>query len=36
MDKDDLRQQVMGGFEGADYPINSPIEAEARGHASLS
>ncbi len=26
VDKDDLRQQMIDAFEGADYPINSPMD----------
>lgn len=26
VDKDDLRQQMLDAFEGADYPINSPMD----------
>ena len=26
VDKDDLRQQLIDAFEGADYPINSPMD----------
>ena len=26
VDKDDLRQQFVEAFEGADYPINSPMD----------
>ncbi len=26
VDKDDLRQQFTEAFEGADYPINSPMD----------
>ena len=26
VDKDDLRQQMMEAFEGAEYPINSPMD----------
>jgi hypothetical protein len=26
VDKDDLRQQMIEAFEGADYPINSPMD----------
>ena len=26
VDKDDLRQQMRDAFEGADYPINSPMD----------
>ena len=26
VDKDDLRQQFIDAFEGADYPINSPMD----------
>ena len=26
VDKDDLRQQFIEAFEGADYPINSPMD----------
>lgn len=26
VDKADLRQQMMDAFEGADYPINSPMD----------
>jgi hypothetical protein len=26
VDKDDLRQQFVDAFEGADYPINSPMD----------
>ncbi len=25
-DKDDLREQFLEAFEGADYPINSPMD----------
>jgi hypothetical protein len=25
-DKDDLRRQMIDAFEGADYPINSPMD----------
>jgi len=25
-DKEDLRQQMIDAFEGADYPINSPMD----------
>lgn len=25
-DKDELRQQLHDGFEGADYPVNSPMD----------
>jgi hypothetical protein len=26
VDKDDLRQQMVDAFEGADYPISSPMD----------
>lgn len=26
VDKDDLRQQMIEAFEGADYPIDSPMD----------
>jgi len=26
VDRDDLRQQMIDAFEGADYPINSPMD----------
>ena len=26
VDKDDLRQQFIEAFEGADYPVNSPMD----------
>lgn len=26
VDKDDLRQQMLDAFGGADYPINSPMD----------
>ena len=26
VDKDDLRQQFIDAFEGADYPVNSPMD----------
>jgi hypothetical protein len=26
VDKDDLRQQFVDAFEGADYPVNSPMD----------
>ncbi|MFB6164033.1 MAG: MTH865 family protein [Haloarculaceae archaeon] len=26
VDRDDLRQQLVDGFEGADYPVNSPMD----------
>ena len=26
VDKDDLRQQFVDAFEGADYPISSPMD----------
>jgi hypothetical protein len=26
VDKDELRQQMVDAFEGADYPINSPMD----------
>ena len=26
VDKDDLRQQMIDAFEGADYPISSPMD----------
>ena len=26
VDRDDLRQQFVDAFEGADYPINSPMD----------
>jgi hypothetical protein len=26
VDKEDLRQQMIDAFEGADYPINSPMD----------
>lgn len=26
VDKDDLREQFINAFEGADYPINSPMD----------
>lgn len=26
VDKDDLREQFIDAFEGADYPINSPMD----------
>jgi len=26
VDKDDLREQFVEAFEGADYPINSPMD----------
>ncbi|MEF8778153.1 MAG: MTH865 family protein [Natronomonas sp.] len=26
VDKDDLRQQMIDAFEGADYPIDSPMD----------
>jgi hypothetical protein len=26
VDKDDLREQFIEAFEGADYPINSPMD----------
>jgi hypothetical protein len=26
VDKDDLRQQMIAAFEGADYPIDSPMD----------
>lgn len=26
VDKDDLREQFMNAFEGADYPISSPMD----------
>lgn len=26
VDRDDLRQQFVEAFEGADYPINSPMD----------
>ncbi|MEF8855047.1 MAG: MTH865 family protein [Haloarculaceae archaeon] len=26
VDRDDLRQQFLDAFEGADYPINSPMD----------
>jgi hypothetical protein len=26
VDKDDLRQQFVEAFEGADYPVNSPMD----------
>ena len=26
VDKDDLRQQMIEAFEGANYPINSPMD----------
>lgn len=26
VDKDDLRQQFIDAFEGANYPINSPMD----------
>ena len=26
VDKDDLRQQFTEAFEGADYPVNSPMD----------
>jgi len=26
VDKDDLRQQFIDAFEGADYPISSPMD----------
>jgi len=26
VDTDDLRQQLIDAFEGADYPINSPMD----------
>jgi len=26
VDHDDLRQQMIDAFEGADYPINSPMD----------
>jgi hypothetical protein len=26
VDNDDLRQQFIDAFEGADYPINSPMD----------
>ncbi len=26
VDYDDLRQQMIAAFEGADYPINSPMD----------
>lgn len=25
-DKDEIRQQLHDGFEGADYPVNSPMD----------
>jgi hypothetical protein len=25
-DKDDLRQQFIDAFEGADYPVSSPMD----------
>ncbi len=25
-DKEDLRQQFVNAFEGADYPVNSPMD----------
>jgi hypothetical protein len=26
VDKDDLRQQLIDAFEGADFPVNSPMD----------
>lgn len=26
VDKDDLREQFIEAFEGADYPVNSPMD----------
>lgn len=26
VDRDDLRQQLHDAFEGADYPVNSPMD----------
>jgi hypothetical protein len=26
VDKDDLRQQLTDAFEGADFPVNSPMD----------
>lgn len=26
VDKEDIRQQMIDAFEGADYPINSPMD----------
>ena len=26
VDRDELREQMMDAFEGADYPINSPMD----------
>ena len=26
VDRDDLRQQMLDAFEGADYPVNSPMD----------
>jgi hypothetical protein len=26
VDKEDLRQQLVDAFEGADYPVNSPMD----------
>ena len=26
VDKDDLREQLIDAFEGADYPVNSPMD----------
>lgn len=26
VDKEDLRQQFVDAFEGADYPVNSPMD----------
>ncbi len=26
VDKDELRQQFIDAFEGADYPVNSPMD----------
>jgi hypothetical protein len=26
VDKDDLREQFIDAFEGADYPVNSPMD----------
>lgn len=26
VDKDDLRQQFVAAFEGADYPVNGPMD----------
>lgn len=26
VDKDDLREQLTEAFEGADYPVNSPMD----------